>query len=47
MWDGTLIEDGPGMVRLRPGVQEAIEALDARGIVNSVASKNHEKDALA
>jgi FkbH-like protein len=47
VWDGTLIEDGPGNVRLKPGVLETIQALDARGIVSSVASKNHERDALA
>lgn len=47
VWDGTLIEEGSGKVRLRPDVLETIQALDARGIVNSVASKNHERDALA
>lgn len=47
VWAGTLIEDGPGNVTLKPGVREVIEALDARGIVNSVASKNHEDAALA
>ncbi|MDE2403629.1 MAG: HAD-IIIC family phosphatase [Sphingomonadales bacterium] len=47
LWDGTLIEEGPGKVRLRPGIREVIEALDGRGIVNSVASKNHAEDALA
>lgn len=46
VWDGTLIEDGQGKVTLRPGILETIRALDARGIVNSVASKNYESDAL-
>jgi FkbH-like protein len=46
-WSGILIEDGPGRLSLRPGVRDAIVALDARGIVNSIASKNHEESALA
>ena len=46
VWNGTLIEDGPGKVMLRPGVREVIEALDGRGIVNSIASKNNEGAAL-
>lgn len=47
VWDGTLIEDGPGRVRLKPGMREVIQGLDRRGIVNSVASKNDESTALA
>lgn len=47
VWNGILIEDGAGKVALRPSVREVITALDARGIVNSVASKNHEQAALA
>ena len=47
VWNGTLIEDGPGNVKLKPGIRETILALDSRGIVNSVASKNHESDAIA
>jgi FkbH-like protein len=46
VWNGTLIEDGIGNVTLKPGVLEVIQALDRRGIVNSVASKNHENVAL-
>ena len=46
LWNGTLIEDGPGKVTLRPGVAEVVRELDGRGIVNSVASKNYEADAL-
>ena len=38
LWDGTLLEDSN--VTLRPGVVETIKALDQRGILLSVASKN-------
>lgn len=38
VWDGTLLEDGD--VRLRPGVREALEVLDARGVLHSIASRN-------
>jgi FkbH-like protein len=46
VWDGTLIEDGPGNVTLKPGVVEVIRELDRRGIVNTAVSKNNEPDAL-
>lgn len=38
LWDGTILEGDA--VRLRPGVKEALATLDARGILQSVASKN-------
>lgn len=38
LWDGTLLEDG--QVELFDGVLDTIRALDARGILQSVASKN-------
>ena len=44
VWDGVLLEDGK--VALRPGVREIIEELDRRGILQSIASKNHPDDAL-
>ena len=40
VWDGVLIESDPETLALRPGVMETIRALDARGILQSVASKN-------
>lgn len=41
LWDGILIEtDDPNSLQLKPGVLELIKALDERGIVQSVASKN-------
>ena len=45
VWNGTLLEGGAQS--LRPGVEEAIRALDARGILQSVASKNAHEDAMA
>ena len=44
VWDGTLLEDRS--VSLRDGVAEVIAELDRRGILQSVASKNEEADAL-
>jgi FkbH-like protein len=38
LWDGVLLEDGE--VRLRQAVVDVIQALDARGILNSIASRN-------
>lgn len=45
LWDGILAEGDE--VRLRPGVLQAIETLDSRGILHSVASKNDHEDAMA
>ncbi|MFG1988994.1 HAD-IIIC family phosphatase [Actinoplanes sp. NPDC048988] len=45
VWEGTLLEgDEP---RLRPGVRETVEELDARGILHSVASRNDHEMAWA
>ena len=46
IWDGTVIEDGPDGVRLREGVVAVIRELDQRGILHSIASKNHFEDAM-
>lgn len=45
IWDGTLLEGDD--VRLRPGVRETLEALDRRGILHSIASRNEPEPALA
>ncbi|MCA1615203.1 MAG: HAD-IIIC family phosphatase [Acidobacteria bacterium] len=45
LWEGTLLEGDD--VRLREGVAEIVAALDARGILQSVASKNDRDAALA
>lgn len=47
LWNGTLAEDGLERLQLRPGMPDLIRALDQRGILQSVASKNNPDDALA
>jgi len=44
LWRGTLLEDGS--VFLKEGVVEIIETLDGRGILQSIASKNHYQQAM-
>jgi len=44
LWDGVLLE---GDVKLRPGIHDLFRALDERGILISVASKNAYDDAMA
>jgi FkbH-like protein len=46
MWDGVLVEDGPSNLKLKPEIAEVIRALDARGILHSVASKNNHDEAM-
>lgn len=45
VWDGTLLEDGS--VSLRQEVADLIRALDARGVLHSIASRSDEVAALA
>lgn len=45
VWDGILGEQDPGQVTLRPHVREIMLALDAKGILQSIASKNDHEDA--
>ncbi|SDW03628.1 HAD-superfamily phosphatase, subfamily IIIC/FkbH-like domain-containing protein [Marininema mesophilum] len=45
MWEGVLLESPH--VTLKPGIPEIIRELDSRGILQSIASKNHREDALA
>ncbi len=45
LWDGVLLEGDP--VRLRPAVPAALQTLDARGILLSLASRNDHDLALA
>jgi FkbH-like protein len=40
LWTGTLAEDGPGGVVPRPEAVLAVRALDERGVLQSIASKN-------
>src|SRR5262249_15329208 len=46
MWEGILVEDGLEKLRLRPAMADLIRALDERGILNSIASKNNHDDAM-
>lgn len=45
VWDGVLLENSD--VSLRPGVLETLKALDQRGILLSIASKNDHEMAMA
>lgn len=45
LWDGILLEDA--RVTLRPEVLEVIKALDSRGILHSIASKNDHATTMA
>src|SRR2546423_5533300 len=45
IWDGVLLEGGAA--DLRPGVRHALSALDERGILHSIASRNDPDAALA
>jgi FkbH-like protein len=44
LWNGTLLESSS--VILRPQIKEIIEALDQRGILHSIASRNSFNDAM-
>src|SRR6185437_4417429 len=45
LWQGTLLEDSG--IHLRHDVREILKALDSRGILNSIASKNEHDVAMA
>ena len=45
LWNGILLEDEA--VELRPGIAEILRALDERGILQSVASRNDHERAMA
>jgi FkbH-like protein len=46
LWDGVLVEGGPGTLRLKPGILPIIQDLDGRGILQSIASKNNHEEAM-
>ena len=46
-WSGTLAEDGPAGVTPRPEAVAALKALDARGVLHSIASKNDPGEAAS
>ena len=45
LWQGVLLENDE--ISLREGVTDIIKTLDSRGILQSIASKNHYDDAMA
>lgn len=47
LWQGTLVEDGPQNVRIRPEAESLIRWLDERGIIQTVVSKNNHEEAMA
>jgi FkbH-like protein len=47
LWRGILAEDGAGRLEARPEAVAAIKALDAKGVLHSIASKNDETEAMA
>jgi FkbH-like protein len=47
LWQGILVEDGAANLRLRSEAVALIKQLDARGIIQTVVSKNNHDDALA
>ncbi|MAE71317.1 MAG: hypothetical protein CME06_12730 [Gemmatimonadetes bacterium] len=47
LWDGILLEDGIGGLSPRADMVATLRALDQRGILLSIVSKNHPEDALA
>jgi len=46
LWDGILGEDGMDRIVLREEMIDIIKSLDAKGIINSIASKNNEDIAV-
>lgn len=46
IWDGILLESNPDSLNLRPGIADTIKALDERGIIQVIVSKNDETDVL-
>jgi FkbH-like protein len=46
LWNGILVEDGPEKLTLRKEIPDILKALDARGILNSIASKNNREEGL-
>ena len=44
IWDGIFIESDPDTLKLRDGVIDTIRALDERGIIQIIVSKNNEEE---
>ena len=46
LWSGILVEDGPDKLDLKPDLVQTLRALDDRGILHSIASKNNPEEAI-
>ena len=46
LWDGVLVEDGSNKLKLKTEITTVIKALDSRGILQSIASKNNHDEAM-
>jgi FkbH-like protein len=46
IWTGTLVEDGPLNLKLKPEIVQVLKVLDSRGILHSIASKNDHREAM-
>ena len=46
VWAGTLVEDGLLNLRLKADIAQVLQVLDSRGILHSIASKNHYEEAM-
>ena len=46
IWEGTLVEDGPEKLKLKPQIVQILKTLDERGVLHSVVSKNNRDEAL-
>jgi len=46
VWDGILGEDGVDGVEVKQEIVQIIKSLDAKGIINSISSKNYEEKAM-
>ena len=46
VWDGILGEDGFDGIKIRKEIVRIIKELDSKGIINSISSKNYEKEAM-
>jgi FkbH-like protein len=46
LWRGILVEDGSSKLELKPEIADIIRALDGRGILHSIVSKNDHVEAM-
>jgi len=46
VWDGILIENGIKNLKLKRQLKEILQTIENKGIINSIATKNNEKEAI-